>query len=116
MSERLSYLKTFRYAHNRKRKRLKSWTLVGKMNTSCNIRNRTTFRRTTVVLQRDLPAAAAAAAAKAYSNSKLQKQQAAEITNSRSAVYLVRCSAPAGISTLIFSLSSSFATKQYNNK
>ena len=86
------------------------------MNTSCNIRNRTTFRRTTVVLQRDLPAAAAAAAAEVCSNSKLQKQQAAEITNSRSAVYLVRCSAPAGISTLIFSLSSSFATKQYNNK
>ena len=85
------------------------------MNTSCNIRNRTTFRRTTVVLQRDLPAAAAAAA-EVCSNSKLQKQQAAEITNSRSAVYLVRCSAPAGISTLILSLSSSSATKQYNNK
>ena len=50
------------------------------MNTFCNIRSRTTVTRTTVVQQQDLPAAAAAAA-EACSNSKLQKQQAAESTN-----------------------------------
>ena len=87
------------------------------MSTSCNIRTRTTCRRTTVVQQQDLPAAAAAAAAaaEACSISKLQKQQAAESTNKQKCgVYLVRCSAPAGISTLIFSLSSSSATKKGN--
>ena len=52
----------------------------------------------------------AAAAASCRSN----KRQKAP--TSRSVVYLVRCSAPAGISSLIFSFSSSFATKQYNNK
>ena len=84
------------------------------MNTFCNIRSRTTVTRTTVVQQQDLPAAAAAAA-EACSNSKLQKQQAAESTNKQKCgVYLVRCSAPAGISTLIFSLSSSSATKKSN--
>ena len=53
------------------------------MSTSCNIRTRTTCRRTTVVQQQDLPAAAAAAAAaaEACSISKVQKQQAAESTN-----------------------------------
>ena len=64
----------------------------------------------TVVQQQDLPAAAAAAAASCRSN-KLQKTP-----TSRSAVYFVRCSAPAGISTLIFSLSSSSATKQNKKK
>ena len=79
------------------------------MNTSCNISSRTTCGRPTLVQQQDLPAAeaaAAAAAAEACSSSKLQKQQAAESTNKQKCgLYLVRCSAPAGISTLIFSLS-----------
>ena len=79
-----SYLKTFGYAHNRKRKRLKYWILVGKMNTSCNISSRITCRRGTVVQQQDLPAAAATAtAAAAGSSSKLQKQQAAESTKQK---------------------------------
>ena len=49
------------------------------MNTPCNIRSRTTCRRTTVVQEQDLPAAAAAA--EACSSSKLRKQQAADSTN-----------------------------------
>ena len=90
------------------------------MNTSCNISSRTTCRRP-IIVQQDLPAAQQqqqqqqqqprhAAAASCRSN----KQQKAP-TSRISAVYLVRCSAPAGISTLIFSLSSSSASKQ-NNK
>ena len=77
--EKESYPKTFRYAHNRKRKWPQHWILVGKMNTSCNIRSRTTCRRTTVVQEQDLPAAGAAA--EACSSSKLRKQQAADSTN-----------------------------------
>ena len=89
--EKESYPKTFRYAHNRKRKWPQHWILVGKLNSSCNIKSRSTCRRTTVVRQQDLPtaaaAASAAAAAEACSSSKLQKQHPAESTNKqRSAV------------------------------
>ena len=127
-------MKTFHYAHNRKRKRLKYWILVGRMNTSCNISSRT-CRRPTVVQQQDLPAAEHAGgpqscSSKTYLQQQQQQQQQQQprhavaascrsnkqqkAPTSRSAVYLVRCSAPAGI-TLIFSLSSSSATQQ-NNK
>ena len=84
------------------------------MNTSFNIRSRTTCRRTTVVQQQDLPAAAAAV--EACSSSKLQKQQAAESTNRQ------KC----GLSCALlgtrwnqqphFFVVPSSVTKQYNNK
>ena len=67
------------------------------MNT-CNIRSRTTCRRTTVVQQQDLPAAAG----EACSSTSCRSIKQQEAPTSRRAVHLVLCSAPARMSTLIF--------------